>query len=201
MTRPRSYLPLPEVPRLEELPDEPLVLPGLSAPPVAEPMPETPKYENTLCFQLGCERSVLASKLGADSSLLCSPLNANVSCPAPLDVLLLMFSGRRSFQGTATCLPLAPAELADPDELLVAELLPPALPRLLPEGLVALPVLLPEGLVALPVLPEAPPLSERIANSIRPELGLMMQSLIVPNCVPELLTTWAPVNWLALISC
>lgn len=33
-------------------------LPGLSAPPVAEAPLERPKYEKTLCRQLGCIRSV-----------------------------------------------------------------------------------------------------------------------------------------------
>ena len=62
--------PLPEeLPELlpDELPSEP-------------PIPEvgfTPKYENTLCFQPGCDR-VVVSKEGADCNLLVSPLKTNV---------------------------------------------------------------------------------------------------------------------------
>lgn len=52
-----------------------LLLLGDSAAPVAELAPERPKKEYTLCFQLGCERSVVESKLGADCSLLWSPVN------------------------------------------------------------------------------------------------------------------------------
>jgi len=52
-----------------------------------------------------------------------------------------------------------------------------------------LPVLLelPDGLVELPVLPEL--LKERIAKSIRPEAGLIMQSLIVPSWLPDVPVT------------
>ena len=52
-----------------------------------------------------------------------------------------------------------------------------------------LPVLLelPDGLVEPPVLPE--PLTERIAKSIRPEVGLIIQSLIVPSWLPDVPVT------------
>lgn len=49
-------------------------------------------------------------------------------------------------------------------------------------------------------VPPAPPLKEITAKSIRPEVGLMMVSLMVPSVSPELLLTSAPVNWLARIS-
>jgi hypothetical protein len=55
-----------------------LELPGDSAPPVAEPAPDNPKYEKTLWRQLGWERSVVASKLGADCSLVASPLKTKL---------------------------------------------------------------------------------------------------------------------------
>jgi hypothetical protein len=57
---------------------------------------------------------------------------------------------------------------------------------------------LPEGLVAAPVLPEL--LTDKIAKSIRPDAGLMMQSVMVPNWVPPEPMTCAPFSWLALIS-
>ncbi len=203
---------------LEELPEE---LPGDSAPPVAEPAPERPKYENTLWRQLGWERSVLASKLGADCSLEVSPENTNVYCwplvPVLLEAVLLEeleapMLGRRSIQGTATCLPELLAvellELPDKDELELPALLRllEALPELVPEGLVLLPELeglvpelLPEGLVAPPELPALPD-NDKTAKSILPEAGLTMMSLMVPTSLPELLVTCAPVSWLPLIS-
>ena len=58
---------------------------------------------------------------------------------------------------------------------------------------------LPLGLVLLPEL--LLELSESTANSIRPEFGLMMVSLIVPRLSPEEPVTVAPVNWLARTCC
>ncbi len=120
--------------------------------------------------------------------------------------------GRRSIQGTATCLPellvVELLELPDKDELELPALprLLEALPELVPEGLVLLPELeglvpelLPEGLVALPELPTLPD-KDKMAKSILPEAGLTMMSLMVPTSLPELLVTCAPVSWLPLIS-
>lgn len=157
--------------------------PGDSAPPVAEPRPAMPKWENTSCRQLGCVRSVFGSNVGADSNLLASPLNTKLGCWAlELEVeeaCAPAEEGRNSIQGTATCLPL-PLELDELDELM--------------------PVLL-EVLLGFddvePVAPVAPlPDSEITAHSTLPEAGLMMVSLIVPSWVPEELVTSAPVNWL-----
>jgi len=189
---------------------EELSEPGLVDPPVAEPGLR-PKYENTLCLQPGWLRSVVASKVGADSSLELSPLKVKVGCwpevlPAPVPLMLLEEGFNRA-QGTATCLPPVedapevldepgleepPEELKPPEEL---ELLPKLLLELLPPE-----ELLP-GLVALPLLEPPLELSERIAKSTRPDMGLMMTSLMVPNSVPELPVTCAPVNWLARNSC
>ncbi len=164
---------------LPELP--PVLLPGLSAPPYELPL-ESPKYEKMLWRQLGWLRSVFGSKLGAESSLLVSPANVKLGC-CPLvleelvellDELLLLEAGRRSIQGTATCLPEALEELPDVDEL---------------------------ALALLPELLEPPEeLSDKTAKSIRPEAGLMMVSLIVPSWLPDVPVTCAPVNWLALTS-
>ena len=134
-----------------------------------------------------------------------SPLNTNVTWPllAPTElvelvelVLLPESECLKSIQGTATSLPPAALELLELPRVLplapptpLLELLEPGLVEL---GLVELevselPVAVPEGLVEAPVLLE--PLNERIAKSIRPEVGLMMQSLIVPNWVPDELLT------------
>jgi hypothetical protein len=112
----------------------------------------------------------------------------------------------RSIQGTATCLPPARLELLELPRLLPLE--PPTLLLELlgeveldePEVSEELPVLLelPAGLVEAPVLLEL--LNDRIAKSIRPEVGLIIQSLIVPSWLPDVPVTWAPVSWLALIS-
>jgi len=59
-------LPASEELLLSELVPLLLELPGDSAPPVADPVPDNPKYENTLWRQLGCDKSVVASKFGAD---------------------------------------------------------------------------------------------------------------------------------------
>jgi len=77
--------------------------------------------------------------------------------------------------GEAELLELGLAELDEP-ELGLVELDDPDVSEL--------PVLLelPDGLVELPVLPEL--LNDRIAKSIRPEVGLIMQSLIVPSWLP-----------------
>jgi len=137
--------------------------------------------------------------------LLASPLNTNATWPLlePTElvelvelVLLPESEDLKSIQGTATCLPPAALELLELPRVLplappkpLLELLAPGLVEL---GLVELevselPVALPEGLVEAPVLLE--PLNETIAKSIRPEVGLMMQSLIVPNWVPDELLT------------
>jgi len=157
---------------------------------------------------------VVASKLGADSSLELSPLKVKVGCwpevlPAPVP-LMLLDEGFNRAQGRATCLPPVeddpevldappgveepPEEPKPPEEL---ELLPkPLLLELLPPEELPPEELLP-GLVALPLLEPPLELSERIAKSTRPDMGLMMTSLIVPSSVPEELVTCAPVNWLA----
>ncbi len=117
---------------------------------------------------------------------------------APAGVL-----GRRSIQGTATCLPLLEAELELGEVLeLLLELLSDGLvllpegpvlePELLLEGLVLEPELLPEGVEPPPVLPEE--LSERMAKSILPEPGFTIWSLIVPRVSPEELFTSASLS-------
>ncbi len=139
-----------------------LLPPGLNALPVAVLAPDKPKYEKTLCRQLGWVRSVLPSKFGADWSLLWSPLNVKAGCcelelVLPLTEELPEDEGRRSIQGTATCLP--PAELVDELEELI-------------------PVLLDVELGVVLLVP--PSFKEMTANSSRPELGLTIKSLIVP---------------------
>jgi hypothetical protein len=131
--------------------------------------------------------------------------------------LLAEEEGRRSIQGTATCLPPAedkllpevldkpeelPPELVLPPELLeLPRLLDPDEPLLLEEpGVAELPEEAPPGLVLLPELLPLE-LSEITAKSIRPEAGLMMVSLIVPSVSPEEPVRLAPINWLARISC
>jgi len=115
-----------------------------------------------------------------------------------LRVLLLVLAeedGRKSIQGTATCLP----EELELNALELNALLLLEEPEDAPLGLEPLPLL---GLVGLPgvtLLPglvllglvllgevlELPlELRDRIANSILPELGLMMVSLIVPRASP-----------------
>lgn len=151
--------------------------------------------------------------------MVASPLNVKLTWllePSELvelvELLLPDSLGRRSIQGTATCLPPARLELLELLELpRLLPLEPPVelgLVELLELGLVELDepdvseapelVELPEGLVEAPVLLEL--LKERMAKSIRPEVGLMMQSLIVPNELPLEPVTCAPVSWLALIS-
>jgi hypothetical protein len=85
-------------------------------------------------------------------------------------------------------LPLEPPRLLL--ELLgEVELLELGLVELAEPDVSELPVLLdvPDGLVELPVLLEL--LNERIAKSIRPEVGLIMQSLIVPTWLPDVPVT------------
>jgi len=171
----RNYGCVPEgdelLPDEPDEPDEPELPLGELAPPVDEPEPR-PKKDRTLCLQLGCDKSVLASKLGADCSLLVSPVKTNVCWPSdePVVVLLLLvpllllpdsLDERSKVQGTATCLPM-PLELVLllVDEL---ELEPGELELLEPELL-----------------------KERTAKSMRPELGLTITSLIVPSVSPEL---------------
>jgi hypothetical protein len=87
---------------------------------------------------------------------------------------------RRSIQGTTTCLPPAVEEDSAPP-LLVVEL----------------DVLL----VPAPLVAPAPPETERMAKSMRPEDGLMMTSLTVPRFWPEELVTWALVSSEARTCC
>lgn len=72
---------------------------------------------------------------------------------------------RNRFQGTTICFPL-------PEEALLPNLLLEDVSELVVELLV---------LAELPV----PALNESTANSTRPELGLIMMSLIVPRASPE----------------
>ncbi len=157
---------------------------------------------------------MLGSKLGADCSLLASPENTKLTC-CPLVLprleleleleleLLLEEDGRRSIQGTATCLPAVEDKLL-PDELLPGVVLPPELELLGEELLLEPPNELleeaPEELLpGLELEPELLPLEfrERTAKSMRPEAGLMISSLIVPTVSPEEPVTLAPINWLA----
>jgi hypothetical protein len=104
---------------------------------------------------------VLASKLGADSNLVLSPEKTKLGCCKLVllvaEALTPWLEERRSIQGTATCLPPAAG--------LVEELIP---------------VLVDELELALPVL-EPGLVSDRTANSTRPDRGLMMVSLMVPT--------------------
>ncbi len=147
----------------------------------------------------------MGSKFGADCSLLASPENTKLYCcplvllDEVLEELLAEEEGRRSIQGTATCLPPEEDKLL-PEELPLGLVLPPELldePRLL----LLLPWLLlepdedPLGLLLLPVLPLE--FSERTAKSMRPEVGLIIVSLMVPSVSPEEPVTFAPMSWLA----
>ena len=119
-----------------------------------------------------------------------------------LELLLPDSEAFRSIQGTATCLPPAKLELLElprvlplePPRLLLellgeVELLELGLVELADPEVSELPVLLeaPDGLVEAPVLLVL--VNERIAKSIRPEVGLMMQSLIVPSWLPDVPVT------------
>jgi hypothetical protein len=182
---------------------------------VADPAPR-PKYEYTLCRQAGWLRSVVASNVGAESNFEVSPEKTKVGCwPELLEALevpvplVLIEEGRKSAQGTATCLPPVEEVLGDPLEVLDdppgveappdAALLVPrvSLVLVLLLSLVALELEEPLGLVALPELLEAPELRERIAKSTLPAPGLIITSLMVPSSEPEVPVTWAPINWLA----
>jgi len=182
---------------LLELPlDEPLL-------PSEPPIPElglTPKYENTLCFHPGCDKSLVASKDGADCSLLVSPVKAKVCWPVleelevvelePMAELELL--GFSKAHGTATCLPAPELELLAPREPEVPELDVPELevPELVPLLEVPGEELAPEEeLLEL--------LNEIIAHSTLPEAGLIITSLIVPSESPDVDWTVEPVNWLA----
>lgn len=127
-----------------------------------------------------------------------------------LELLELAEDGRRSIQGTATCLPELLLELERPEllpeELLLGLVLPPELLlglelELLPNELLEEPEELDDGLVLAPeLLLEALELSDRIAKSIRPEFGFTIVSLIVPRVSPLEPVTLAPMSWLALRS-
>ncbi len=140
---------------------------------------------------------MVASKLGADCNLESSPEKEKLGCcPELLEVELLVLllelgDTLKRAQGTAICFPpellevepraleVPPGEEAPPVELLV--LWPLVSVELVP-GEVELELLLvPPGLVAEPVLLEPLELKERTAKSIRPELGLMITSLMVPS--------------------
>lgn len=176
----------------ELLPEEP------SEPPIPE-VGLTPKYENTLCFQPGCDRSVVASNDGADCNLVVSPLKTKVCWPMleELDVAEVLDApelpellGRSKLHGTATCLPelelepLVPSEELVPLELVPLVLLPGE--ELPPEELLlGDEELAPEELLPGDELAPEEELSEITAHSIRPEVGLAMISLMVPSVSPE----------------
>jgi hypothetical protein len=107
---------------------------------------------------------VLSLKAGAFWSLLASPektkFTVSVSVLAPVPALPVL----NNIQGTATCFP--PVRL----------------------GVVVTPgvVVVAPGVVA-DVAPAE--LTDRIAKSMRPELGLIMASLSVPTCCPDELVT------------
>jgi len=147
----------------------------------------------------GCDKSLVDSNLGADCSLLWSPENVNVCIPEleELPVLELALEleeldGRSSDHGTATCL-LAELLLEGFELLLNPE-------DELDDGLELVPELVPEEDVS-DVPPLAPPVTEMIANSTRPEAGLIRTSLMVPRFSPEEELTVALVNSLALTAC
>lgn len=147
---------------------EPLVPPGDSAPPVAEPG-VNPKNENTCWRQLFCEMSVLASKLGADCNLVLSPLNVKLGV-AVVVAAPVAWANLNSIQGTATCFPaLVPVELVAALELELLDGVELEVPGVL-ELLLSLPLVVPEGLVAEPLLVPLE-LSVKIAKSRRPELA------------------------------
>lgn len=108
----------------------------------------------------------------------------------PLELDEAIAAGRSNIHGTATCL------LLELDEVSVEEPVDPGEVEVVPLDPLE-PVLLPPELLAPPL---AALLSESTAKSIRPDAGLMMVSLIVPNSVPEEPATVAPVNWLARTS-
>jgi len=177
---------------LLELPlDEPLL-------PSEPPIPElglTPKYENTLCFHPGCDKSLVASNEGADCNLLVSPLKAKVCWLDEVELVELELLaelellGFSKAHGTATCLPPLELELLEPSE--------PEIPEL--DVLELVPLLEALGEELAPEEPEELPelLSEIIAHSSLAEEGLIITSLMVPSDSPDVDCTVAPVNWLA----
>jgi hypothetical protein len=117
-------------------------------------------------------------------------------------VELPIIEGLSNIQGTATCLPeaLAVELLLSPEELLLL-------------GVVELPGVVEELLLVAEPVPvelvsEVPPveveplleLSDTMAKSIRPDIGLISTSSIVPKLCPELPVSVEPLSWLALIS-
>jgi hypothetical protein len=110
-------------------------------------------------------------------------------------VLPAIGASRNSSHGTAICFPLALDELALPNPLADASGVPPAAVPEAPLGGVTGVALLevPEAAPPAAEPDEAPvaaplePLSERIAKSILPTVGLTMKSLIVPTGLPEVL--------------
>jgi hypothetical protein len=142
--------------------------------------------------------------VGADCSFVESPEKAKLNCPAVALVLveLPIIEGLSNIQGTATCLPeaLAVELLLSPEELLLL-------------GVVELPGVVEELLLVAEPVPvelvsEVPPveveplleLSDTMAKSIRPDIGLISTSSIVPKLCPELPVSVEPLSWLALIS-
>jgi hypothetical protein len=142
--------------------------------------------------------------VGADWSFVESPEKLKLNwpevalAPALVPVELPMPDGLSSIQGTATCLPdaLEVELLLRPEELL---------------GVVELPgveLLLVAEPVPVELVSEVPPveleplleLSDTMAKSIRPDIGLISTSSIVPKLCPELPVSVEPLSWLAFIS-
>jgi len=131
--------------------------------------------------------------VGADCSFVESPEKAKLNWPevALALVALPIAEGLSSIQGTATCLPeaLAVELLLSPEELLgVVELLA-ELPGVVELSGVVEELLLVAEPVPVELVSEVPPveveplleLSETIAKSIRPDIGLISTSSIVPK--------------------
>jgi hypothetical protein len=151
-------------------------------------------------------------KEGADCSLVVSPEKTKLIFP----MLLLVTDptveledatpaeepepDRRSIQGTATCLPEPVVLASEPwlAEVACASVWPVVL------GWVALlpaPLDVVVSVSALPVARCPAPVTEIIAKSTRPDIGLMITSLRVPSCWPEELVILAPSICEARICC
>jgi hypothetical protein len=123
---------------------------------------------------------VVVSNVGADCNLLASPLNTKfwpivLEEDVELEEMPDSLPGLISDHGTATCLPEDEAEApwldVSPDVEVDAPEFAPVL-----------------------LVPPAEPLSDKIANSTRPEFGLIITSLIVPRVSPDVDFTSALVN-------
>jgi hypothetical protein len=144
--------------------------------------------------------------VGADCSFVESPENAKLNWPDVALVLveLPIIEGLSSIQGTATCLPdvLEVELLLNPEELPGVVELPGELPGVVEELLLA------AEPVPVELVSEVPPveveplleLSDTMAKSIRPDIGLISTSSIVPKLCPELPVSVEPLSWLAFIS-